>query len=131
MLMSLPATAFAQAGSTGGTIGKQDKSVSGDNGTEQLHSRTKPPKEKTGTPTQVARSCRDVVGDWLWSNGVNVTVNPDHTTTQSDGYSTRVTCADGVYTFSWPVITARMTLSSNGNRLSGTWWQGSVFAVRR
>jgi hypothetical protein len=29
MLVSLPATAYAQAGSIGGTVGKQDKSISG------------------------------------------------------------------------------------------------------
>ena len=35
-------SALAQAGSTGGTIGKQDKSISGGNGSEQPHSRDRP-----------------------------------------------------------------------------------------
>jgi hypothetical protein len=37
MLMPLPATVFAQAGSTGGTVGKSDKSISGGEENTERH----------------------------------------------------------------------------------------------
>jgi hypothetical protein len=132
-------SALAQAGSTGGTIGKQDKSISGGTRTDEAGSskgNPKPHRSATRPDDETATgkkgsSCGRVVGNWLWSNGVRVIVNQDYTTTQSDGASTRVTCADGVFTFAWPPTIVRMTLSSNGNRLSGASMWGTVSAQRQ
>jgi hypothetical protein len=79
-----------------------------------------------------AGPCGRILGTWLWSNGVSVTVNANNTTTQSDGHSARVVCADGAYTFIWSVIAkTRMKLSPDGQRLAGTSLIGPTSAVRR
>jgi hypothetical protein len=52
--------AFAQAGSTGGTIGKTDKSVSG--GEEE----TSPRRDKTKTPEQ-GHTAAVLTGNWNWT----------------------------------------------------------------
>jgi len=83
-------------------------------------------------PPVPAGPCGRILGTWLWSNGVSVTVNPNNTTTQSDGHSAHVVCADGAYTFSWSVIAkTRMRLSPDGQRLAGTSLIGPTSAVRR
>ena len=121
------ATAFAQAGSTGGTIGKQDKSISG--GEDAADSqravpiRKKPPRPagQSAATAPTGGPCSRIVGTWLWYNGVRVTVHSNsNTTTQSDGNSATVVCAGGTYSFTWlGVHTVRETLSSDGKRLSG------------
>ncbi len=90
----------------------------------------------SATPPSVAPApagpCGRILGTWLWSNGVSVTVNANNTTTQSDGHSAHVVCADGAYTFIWSVIAkTRMKLSSDGQRLAGTSLIGPTSAVRR
>jgi hypothetical protein len=90
----------------------------------------------SATPPSVAAApagpCSRILGTWLWYNGVSVTVNPNNTTTQSDGHSAHVVCADGAYTFSWSVIAkTRMRLSPDGQRLAGTSLIGPTSAVRR
>jgi hypothetical protein len=127
--------AFAQAGSTGGTIGKTNKSVSDDQ-------EEKTPAGANTAPTKTAPKvlpahtqtgpCGPIVGTWLWYNGVTVKVNSNNTTTQSDGNSATVVCADGTYSFTWfGIHTVRMTLSSDGKRLSGTSIIGAESAVRQ
>jgi Caspase domain len=83
-------------------------------------------------PAAPTGPCAHIVGTWLWYNGATVTVNSNGTTTQSDGNSATVVCADGVYTFTWLGIhTVRMALSSDGKRLSGTGMFGPETAVRQ
>jgi hypothetical protein len=53
-------SAFAQAGSTGGTLGNTDKSISGD----REEPRRAPPHAKTSTPT----SCKLAM---VWANQIN------------------------------------------------------------
>lgn len=63
-------TAFAQAGSTGGRIGKQDKSISGDEEAPpaSLSARKKPPtrsaKPNEGTGSACGQIPADIVGIW-------------------------------------------------------------------
>lgn len=134
-LMALPYFAFAnvtaalaQAGSTGGTIGKQDKSISG--GEDAAHSERAAPIRKPPRPSRQSAAtaptgdpCGRIVGTWRWYNGVSVTVHSNsNTTTQSDGNSATVVCAGGTYSFTWGGIishTVRETVSSDGKRLSG------------
>jgi len=140
MLASFEAsvTAFAQAGSTGGTIGKQDKSISGVEDTTDSHHAVptrKPPRsaiQSVATPPS-GGPCSRIVGTWLWYNGVSVTVHSNsNKTTQSDGNTASVVCTEGVYTFTWfGVAKTEMTLSPDGKRLSGTSLIGATSAVRR
>jgi hypothetical protein len=95
-----------------------------------------PANPPSATPPSVAPApagpCSRILGTWLWSNGVSVTVNANNTTTQSDGHSAHVVCAEGAYTFTWSVIAkTRMRLSSDGQRLAGTSLIGPTSAVRR
>jgi hypothetical protein len=130
-------SALAQAGSTGGTIGKQDKSISGGgDATESQHAvptRKHPRAASHSVATAPAGGpCSRIIGTWLWSNGVSVTVNSNNKTTQSDGSTASVVCAEGVYTFTWlGFAKAQMTLSPDGKRLSGTSPIGVQSAVRR
>jgi len=119
-------SAFAQAGSTGGTIGKQDKSISGGEDaadSQRAVSMRKPPRpsRQSAATAPTGGPCSRIVGTWLWYNGVSVTVHSSsNTTTQSDGNSATVVCAGGTYSFTWLGIhTVRETLSSDGKRLSG------------
>jgi hypothetical protein len=129
--------AFAQAGSTGGTIGKQEKSISG--GDDAADPRRAVPARK---PPRSARQsvataptggpCSRIIGTWLWENGVSVTVHSgSNKTTQSDGNTASVVCTEGAYTFTWLGFAHQMTLSPDGKRLSGTNLIGATSAVRR
>jgi hypothetical protein len=71
--MSLPATVFAQAGSTGGTIGKTDKSISGGEereapsraGTTQ---RARKATARSGEiSTEGGSRCGNIAGAWKWN----------------------------------------------------------------
>jgi hypothetical protein len=78
MVALLPAatTVLAQAGSTGGTIGKRDKSVSGtDEGEAQQSSRK--PGRRTATQRAVTRSndaATNLTGRWSGDDGGSYTV---------------------------------------------------------
>jgi hypothetical protein len=118
--------AFAQAGSTGGTIGKQDKSISGGEDTADSRHAVPTNKPRRSADHSVATAptggpCSRIVGTWLWHNGVSVTVHSNsNTTTQSDGNSATVVCVGGTYSFTWfGIHTVRETLSPDGKRLSG------------
>src|ERR1700733_10617305 len=68
-----PAVAVSQVpGSTGGSVGKQDKSVSGGTGTSQAQPTAR--SGKNNAPAQTAGSCRNVVGTWKWYLGLSETV---------------------------------------------------------
>ena len=58
--------AFAQAGSTGGVIGKQDKSISGGEGTAEPRALTKPSRRSTARGTSDRSSEVSVAGRWRW-----------------------------------------------------------------
>ena len=118
-------------GSVGGTIGKQDKSISGDG---PVNSRTQDGSHAAKTPAMASPSgpCARILGNWRWYNGVIVTVNANGTTSQSDGHSATVVCSEGTYAFTWfGIATTQMTLSSDGRRLSGTSAIGATSAVRQ
>jgi hypothetical protein len=123
--LALPASALAQAGSTGGTIGKQDKSISGGddaaNSERAVPMRKPRPARQSAVTAPTGGPCSRIVGTWLWYNGSSVTVHSNsNKTTQSDGNSATVVCEDGTYTFTWfGSHTVHERLSSDGKRLSG------------
>src|SRR5260370_561889 len=68
-------SARAQAGSTGGTIGKQDKSISA--GEAEGSARAAPyPKRPSAKPqrTSSGHSCGKIVGRWSWYLGTSESV---------------------------------------------------------
>ena len=122
-------TVAAQAGSTGGSIGKQEKSVSG--GAEPEVSRpAKNQKQERNkrAPTTASRqdsgtSCRSIVGMWTsWAArlyGRNDTrINADGTITHRSSKGTW-SCSGGLYVHTWDSFGVRgpYKLSPDGRRL--------------
>jgi hypothetical protein len=129
-------SAFAQAGSTGGTIGKQDKSISSG---EELQApvprrpRSKPPNSTATKQSEDGRGCGRIVGAWKWSNNVDVVVKPDGTADATDGGHAILTCDSGMYVFKWSGVgnMSRLTLAADGKRMSGMGSFGSESAARK
>jgi hypothetical protein len=123
-------TAIAQAGSTGGTIGKQNKSVSGADEPTTAN-RSKPaakPRQPVSarTPAPSSRKtespCGKVAGTWSWWVNGDVVVQPNGTAAQAaSGLTGTWSCRDGEVAFIWSHgFTDRMRLSPDGTRLSGS-----------
>jgi hypothetical protein len=76
-------SALAQAGSTGGTIGKQDKSISGEERPSEpyTHRRNREVAPKTRGNAALlgpgAPSCGNIVGTWDWPNGTMMVFGKD------------------------------------------------------
>jgi len=120
-------TAAAQAGSVGGTIGKQDKSISGNEraaaprpARNQRQGRNKP-SPASGRSSQA--SCRSIVGTWAsWASGI---YGKQDTKIKADGTLEHRTskgtwsCTAGEYIHVWDSFGVRgpYTLSPDGKRL--------------
>jgi hypothetical protein len=127
LAMSLSAFAdvswvLAQAGSIGGTIGKQDKSISG--GEEVDRQRAAPlPKRSAASARETAsgRSCNRIVGTWSWYPSINDAIfHKDGTALHpSSGTTGKWSCAGNTVNVVWSnggtARTDRMTLSQDGN----------------
>jgi hypothetical protein len=117
-------SALAQAGSVGGTIGKQDKSISG--GEEADRSLTAPhPKRPAAKAreTSSGHSCRSIAGTWSsWASGQ---FGPNDTRFNADGTITHPaskgtwSCENGQYMHVWSAFGRRgpYRLSANGKQL--------------
>jgi hypothetical protein len=125
MLMSLPATALAQAGSVGGTLGKTDKSMSGE-------APPQPPPQsvrRTARHTTASRSnngtgsCSKFVGAWEWTHIGIITVvfKSDGTSDASNGYTGSWGCNNGILNVTWNNgMTFRLTISPDGSHFAST-----------
>ena len=122
---------LAQAGSTGGTLGKTDQSLSG--GQPKPGAALEPKKTKGAAPEAQKAGCARVAGTWLWSNGISVAVSANGTASATNGDKATLACTGGVYTFKWLSfgVETRMTLSADGRRLSGSGVIGPELAVRQ
>jgi hypothetical protein len=131
--------AFAQAGSTGGTIGKQDKSISGseetDNPRSAPHSKRPAPHSQE---TSSGPACNRIVGTWKWGGGfglTEMTFNQNGTVRQSLTGSTGSWLCSGtmVKTAFTNGSTDRITMSKDGNHaaVTTTWGGGHSFNVTR
>jgi hypothetical protein len=111
-------TAYGQAGATGGTIGKQDKSVSG--GEE----RTAPKRSARPTRSRETHSttCGKLAGGWSWFIGGDVFIKAGGTFAQPQTRLTGTWLCDGDHVVMlWSHgFTDRLTLSPDGMHLSGT-----------
>jgi hypothetical protein len=124
-----PALAFAQ-GSTGGTLGKTDQSLSGG---QPKPGAVEPKKTKGAAPEAQKAGCARAAGTWLWSNGISVAVSANGTASATNGDKAILACTGGVFTFKWQSfgVETRMTLSADGKRLSGSGVLGPESAVRQ
>ena len=116
--------ALAQAGSIGGTIGKQDKSLSG---SEEADRPRTPPRPKLpaakARETPSGHSCRSIAGTWSsWASGQ---FGPNDTRFNANGTITHPTskgtwtCENGQYMHVWATFGRRgpYRLSANGKQL--------------
>jgi hypothetical protein len=116
--------ALAQAGSTGGTVGNTDKSISGGGGEEQPAVRQgSTPKPRT-SERPAANSCQKIVGTWAWhfTLGTTETVfRPDGTASNSSGLTNSWTCSGGTIIAHWSHGGVdHIRISSDGNSLKVT-----------
>lgn len=112
-------TAFAQAGSTGGIIGKTNKSQSGADETPSIP--PVPKSHKQASPRNIdTSSCSKMPGVWSWFQAGDVTVKPDGTMTQGSASGTWSCKNDKVVMFWSAGWTDRLTLLRDGSHLEGT-----------
>jgi hypothetical protein len=121
--------AMAQAGSTGGTLGNTDKSISGERREEPAaQPRAREPKSHTARKAEAGSSCGRIAGSWKWGSAT-IAIKADGTAQHAVGGSGTWTCNGGQYVFTWSNgITDRVTLSVDGNSLSWSnnlGWTGS------
>lgn len=118
---------FAQ-GSTGGTLGKTDQSLSGgganDTRPEKKPERRAPPKQGAAVQQDPAKTsrCAMIVGTWTWVHGVDFVFKANGTYQPASGTGGTWTCANGVYVLRGHGNDGvdRMTVSSDGNTMTGT-----------
>jgi hypothetical protein len=108
---------FGQAGSTGGTIGKTDKSATGGEETD-AH-----PRRATLDKGSTKNACYKFVGTWAWLYGLGseTTINPDGTGRNSTGLTVKWSCSGGEIVATWSHSGVdRIKISPDGNSLSIT-----------
>jgi len=121
---------FAQAGSTGGTIGKQGKSASGSENQTGDHRTAK----SLSPSVQGAKDppCRRIVGTWSWADGATAVFNEDGSGQHSGGWKATWACKGPNIIATWPLgVVDSMTFSENGNSLLITNNMGRTFAATR
>jgi hypothetical protein len=128
--------AFAQ-GSTGGTLGKTDQSLSG--GTAKA-SQGKAEREtpRAGGANQAksqgAGLCGRVAGNWKYTSigSYDVTLHPNGTGTSSSGQTATWTCANGRATVTWSAgFVDNLKVMPDGNHLLGSNGLGGISVTRR
>jgi hypothetical protein len=139
-VLLLPSTVFAQAGSTGGTIGKTDKSISGGGTPSEPQHRPegkRPPHATVTSEKTSGHRCQKIVGGWTWNDagGTTKAVFSHGGTGQNAarGLTSSWTCSgDGIAIVSWSNgISDRVTISRDGNSLSIANPFGGVFSAAR
>jgi hypothetical protein len=134
-LVGVDQTALAQAGSTGGTLGKSDKSASGGEekapGYEKSHKRPAQTKRVQDQP-RTSSACGRIVGTWKWSNGLDVVFMVNGTGEATNGDTSTWLCEGGFYKVTWKAWgTDRITIASDGQSLSGVGIAGLPLSATR
>jgi hypothetical protein len=135
ILVAADRSAFAQAGSTGGTLGKTDKSASGG---EEGRSQTERKRVTTRSEPRNAteRSCSTIVGTWRWFTAFQ---NGDVVIFKADGSGLNAsknnepgkwTCSGGEYVLTWSAAGNVDHVRVLGNDLTGTGVVGAITAHR-
>lgn len=123
--------AFAQAGSTGGVIGKQDKSVSGGGAVEEPTVRSAGPRrapEKSPGQDQTRSACGRMPGVWTangWYNSIygrgDVVLNADGSARHVSGIVGTWTCRGNHFVMDWKNWAhGEGTLSNDGSTITFT-----------
>lgn len=119
-LVAVNTEALAQAGSTGGTIGKTDKSESGSDRTPSTRPAAQPRKQDGSARNVAASSCSKMPGSWSWFNGATVVIKPDGTASGGP-HTAKWSCTNGAVVMRWSHgYTDRLSLSQDGTHLQGT-----------
>jgi hypothetical protein len=127
-------SALAQAGSIGGTIGKQDKSISGSEQADRPRAAPHPKQPAAkAQETSPGHFCGRIVGRWSWYLGVSESVfHKDGTALHpASGTAGKWTCAGNTVNVVWgnggAARTDRITVSQDGNSiLVVSPWGGGV-----
>jgi hypothetical protein len=124
-----PESAFAQAGSTGGVISKQDKSISGvDDNTGSQHAvparkllRSTVSRRTEEKAHDTSSGCGRIVGAWQWPFGQKITFSSGGLTQSSRGDTGKWMCERSIVVASWKSGNIdRITLSPDGTQVSVT-----------
>ena len=107
----------AQAGSVGGSIGKQDKSISG--GEDVDRPQVAPHSKPLVAKAQETPPCKKVVGTWAFSNGIGVVFRAGGDLSSTNSDVGRWTCKDGMVAAHWQKWTDHYVISSDGIHMSG------------
>lgn len=135
-----PSAAFAQAGSTGGTIGETDKSISGGETLSEPRHRPEGERRQHATITSEKTSdnrCQKIVGRWTWNDAGGTTKavfgSGGKGQNTARGLTSNWTCSgDGIAIVNWSNgISDRVTISRDGNSLSIANPFGGVFSAVR
>jgi hypothetical protein len=119
--------AFAQAGSTGGVIGKQGKSISGaEESVEPLRIiRKREPRRSSSSETAKPKSretsspCRQLTGIWFWSTGGQTTFKADGTLAKGQ-LTGKWSCTNGQVEIVWSHgFVDKLALSPGDGKLRG------------
>jgi hypothetical protein len=126
-------SAFAQAGSAGGSVGKQDKSVSGSEDQEPArkrllqHSPTHSPEKSTKTVS----GCSHVPGSYSYPLQTVTVFKSDGTASNSSGLQATWTCANGTVTVNWNTGYVDKLIPSSGSNFSATNNHGWAWSAKR
>ena len=124
-------SALAQAGSTGGSVGPSEKTLSGDRNAIEPAApvphrpngqrtdtapggRTASPKEPAASPR-----CQMLLGSWSFSNGVGVVFKPGGAMSSTKGDDGTWSCTNGAVQAHWAHWTDRYLVSSDGAHITG------------
>jgi hypothetical protein len=120
-------SALAQAGSAGGTIGKQDKSVSG--GEDHSARRNSQPRRRSTSASAESTACGSIRGLWSWVGVISTQVifNSDHSIDDTSGHHGSWTCTGGLVVVSWTNgYVDRLALSTDHSQLTGNAGLGGI-----
>jgi hypothetical protein len=119
-------------GSAGGTIGKRGKSAAGEEAAPQRRAAPRRERRTTKRPVERRRQapravsaaparpgCARAIGSWLWFNSATVVIKPGGVVTTGP-IQASWQCEGDVIVITGPLWIDRMTLSADGNTLSGT-----------
>jgi hypothetical protein len=117
MLIAVGEAAFAQAGSTGGTLGNTDKLISGERSVEPATPKSRPHKVASAPAEAKSKSsgCGNVVGAYQWAVGTGVLKSGGVAASSVPGVQGTWTCANGLVTVVWNNgFTDHLTPTPNG-----------------
>ena len=123
-------SALAQAGSTGGSVGLSEKTLSGDRNAAEPTPPVQRRPSKRRTDTEPARSapskaqasgslCQMVIGTWSFSNGVGVVFKPGGAMSSTKGDDGTWSCSKGMVQARWAHWTDHYMVASDGAHITG------------